>query len=63
MLLFASQAAGNQQPLLLAEGELSKAVRRNIRIDLRYTKLHTDTIKEAKEQRGSFVPGFWTAPT
>eukprot|EP00434_Breviolum_minutum_P042976 symbB.v1.2.038276.t1/scaffold5896.1/size48089/1 len=45
---------GNQQPLLLAEGELSKAVQFNVLIDLRSTLLQTDTTNEAKELRGSF---------
>jgi len=40
---------GNQQPLLLAEGELSKAVQFNVLIDLRSTLLQTDTTNEAKE--------------
>lgn len=54
MLLFASRAAGNQQPLRLAGGELSKAVRGNVLIDLESTQLHTDTTREAKELRRSF---------
>lgn len=54
MVPFASRAAGNQQALHLAQGELSKAVQHNVLIDLRDTKLHTDTTKEAKELRGSF---------
>jgi len=40
---------GNRQPLRLAEAELSKAVQRNVLIDLRSTQLHTDTTREAKE--------------
>jgi len=56
-LLFASRAAGNQQPLRLAEGELSKAVQRKVIIDLQSAQLHTDTAREAKELHGSFAPG------
>jgi len=41
--------SSNQQALRLAQGELSKAVQHNVLIDLRDTKLHTDTTKEAKE--------------
>ena len=60
-LLFASRAAGNQQPLRLAEGELSKAVQRKVIIDLQSAQLHTDTAREAKELHGSFAPGLWAA--